>query len=296
MASYPLNGKVALVTGAAGGLGFETAKLLHTRGALVALLDVDMAAAEEAARRVGPRTMAIGADVTDRAAMDAAVEATAEHFGRLDVPVANAGIAPPTTTARAMDPEAFERTLEVDLYGVWRTVRPALRHVVAHGGQVVLISSVYAWMNGALAAPYAVAKAGVEALGRALRLELAPHGASATVAHFGVIDTPLVRKASADPLAQGFEQLLPPFMRHRLRPEAAARALVAGVERRAPLVIAPPWWTAWFALRGMASPFFDLMAEHDRAMLDLVRKADAQERSAFPGGAAGPSPRPRRRS
>jgi NAD(P)-dependent dehydrogenase (short-subunit alcohol dehydrogenase family) len=236
--------------------------------------------------------MAIGADVTDPAAMDAAVEATAERFGRLDVPVANAGIAPPTTTARAMDPEAFERTLEVDLYGVWRTVRPALPHVVAHSGQVVLISSVYAWMNGALAAPYAVAKAGVEALGRALRVELAPHRASATVAHFGVIDTPLVREGSADPLAQRFEQLLPPLMRHRQRPEAAARALVAGIERRSPRVIAPPWWNAWFALRGMASPFFDLMAEHDRAMLELVRKADAQERSAFPGGAAGPSPTP----
>jgi NAD(P)-dependent dehydrogenase (short-subunit alcohol dehydrogenase family) len=206
MATYPLNGKVALVTGAAGGLGFETAKMLHARGASVALLDVDMAVAEEAARSVGPRTMAIGADVTDRAAMDAAVDATADHFGRLDVPVANAGIAPPTTTAWAMDPEAFERTLEVDLHGVWRTVRPALPHVVAHGGQVVLISSVYAWMNGALAAPYAVAKAGVEALGRALRVELAPHRASATVAHFGVIDTPLVRGASADPLAQRFEQ------------------------------------------------------------------------------------------
>ena len=275
MASYPLNGKVALVTGAAGGLGLETAKQLHARDASVALLDVDMAAAEEAARRVGTRTMAIEADVTDEAAMDAAIEATAEHFGRLDLAVANAGIAPPTTTALAMDPEAFERTLEVDLLGVWRTVRPALPHVVANGGHVVLISSVYAWMNGALAAPYAVAKAGVEALGRALRLELAPHGAGATVAHFGVIDTPLVRKAAADPLAQGLEQVLPPFMRHRLAPEAAARALVAGIERRAPRVIAPAWWRTWFALRGMASPYFDLIAEHDRAMLELVRKADA---------------------
>ena len=276
MPTYPLTGKVALVTGAAGGLGLETAKRLHVQGASVACLDLDIAAAEEAARRVGPRTMPIAADVTDRAAMEAAVEATVDRFGRLDVPVANAGIAPPTATALAMDPEAFERTLEVDLHGVWRTIRPALPQVVAHGGQIVLISSVYAWMNGALASPYAVAKAGVEALGRALRLELAPHGAGATIAHFGVIDTPLVRDASADSLAQGFEQLLPPWMRQRMPPEAAARALVAGIERRAPRVIAPYWWAAWFALRGMASPFFDRMAEHDQAMLALLRKADAQ--------------------
>src|SRR3954469_4139454 len=241
MASYPLNGKVALVTGAARGIGLETAKLLHERGASVALLDLDTPATEEAAREVGPRTIAIGADVTDREAMDAATEAVVDHFGRLDVPVANAGVAPPSATARVMDDEAFERTLDIDLYGVWRTVRPALPHVVEHGGHVVVISSVYAWMNGSLVAPYAMAKAGVEALGRALRVELAPQGASSTVAHFGFIDTPMVRDAFQDPLAHAFEERLPGFMTKRLTPAQAAQALVAGIERRAPRVIAPRW-------------------------------------------------------
>jgi NAD(P)-dependent dehydrogenase (short-subunit alcohol dehydrogenase family) len=284
MASYPLNGKVALVTGAARGIGLETAKLLHERGASVALLDLDTAATEQAAREVGPRTIAIGADVTDREAMDAATQAVVDHFGRLDVPVANAGVAPPTATARAIDDEAFERTLDVDLYGVWRTVRPALPHVVEHGGQVVVISSVYAWMNGALNAPYAAAKAGVEALGRALGLELAVHGAGATVAHFGFIDTDMVRDAFEDPLASRMQDRLPGWMLRRLTPAQAAHALVAGIECRAPRVIVPRWWTAWFALRGVAGPLTDRLFARDQELLGLIREADADDRAALRGG------------
>ena len=295
MASYALSGKAALVTGAARGIGLETARVLHERGASVALLDLDPQATEEAAGRIGERTIAIGADVTDREAMDAAVEATVDHFGGLDVVVANAGVAGPTATARVTDDETFERILEVDLQGVWRTVRPALPHVVDRAGHVVLVSSAYAWMNGALQAPYATAKAGVEALGRALRLELTLHGASATVVHFGFIDTDMVRHALHDPVAHAFVDRLPAFMTRRLTPAQAAEAVVAGIERRAPRVIVPRWWTAWFALRGIANPLTDRLFERDREMLDLASRADTADRHALHGGldeTAGRQPTP----
>ena len=94
---------------------------MHARGASVALVDLQRADVECAAAAVGERTLALKADVTDRSAVEAAVAATVERFGGLDVPVANAGIAPPTRTVRSIDPEAFERTIEVDLLGVWRT-------------------------------------------------------------------------------------------------------------------------------------------------------------------------------
>ena len=292
MAHYPLNGKVALVTGAARGIGLDTARRLHERGASVALLDLDTEATERAARAVGPRTMAIGTDVTDRDAMDAAVDAVVARFGRLDVPVANAGVAPPTASARAMAGEVFERTLDINLYGAWRTVRPALPHVAAHGGQVVLVSSIYAWVNGALNTPYAVAKAGLEALGRSLRTELSIHGAGATVVHFGFIDTDMVRNAFRDPIAHSYEERLPAFVIRRLTPAQAAAALVAGIERRAPRVITPRWWAAWFALRGILNPVYDRMAERDQFMAELLRRGDADDRAALHGGLDSTAGRP----
>lgn len=166
---------------------------MHERGASVAILDLDEAEAVEAAERIGPRALALAADVTDEAGIDAAVASTVETFGGLDIAVANAGIAPVPRTARAMGTEAFERVLEVNLLGVWRTVRAAMPHLIERRGQLVLVASVYAFFNGVMASPYATSKAGVEALGRALRLELAPHGASATVAYFGFVDTDMVR-------------------------------------------------------------------------------------------------------
>src|SRR6187549_1873658 len=143
MPVFPLNGKVALVTGAARGIGFETARQLHARGASVAVLDIDAAEAREAAERIGARAIGIGADVTDSGAMLAAVAETVERFGGLDVAVANAGIAPPTvTTTRAMPPEEWERVVDVNLMGTWYTVRAALPQVSERGGTVVMIGSI----------------------------------------------------------------------------------------------------------------------------------------------------------
>jgi NAD(P)-dependent dehydrogenase (short-subunit alcohol dehydrogenase family) len=102
---YDLQRKVALVTGAARGIGLETAKALAARGASVVLVDLDAGAAQRAAAEVhDTRALGIGADVTDRAAMQRAVAGAVERFGGLDVVVANAGIAPRAATVRAMAP------------------------------------------------------------------------------------------------------------------------------------------------------------------------------------------------
>ena len=271
---FPLPGKVALVTGAARGIGFETARLLHDRGSAVALVDLDPQAVKRAAEAVGERTLAIAADVTEAGEMDSAVADAVETFGGVDVVVANAGVGPPPATLRAADPAAFERTLEINLTGTWRTVRPALEHVARGGGQVVLISSLYAWMNGAGVAPYAVSKAGVEAMGRALRAELAIHDASATVAHFGWIDTHMVRQGFSDPVGKGFEQAMPAFIRKRLTAAEAAAALVAGIERRAPRVIAPGYWKVAYYLRGIVGPLLDALIARQENYRSLMRAAD----------------------
>ena len=275
--TYDLNGKVALVTGAARGIGFETARQMHLRGASVAVLDLDAAQAREAAERIGPRAIGIAADVTDQGAMFAAVAETVEKLGGLDVAVANAGIAQSQfATARGISGEEWERVFEVDLLGVWRTARAALPQIVERRGQMVVISSVYAFANGMGNTPYAVAKAGVESLGRALRIELAPHGASATVAYFGWVDTKMVQDAFAQPDAPRVNELTPAFLLKRITPEEAGAGLVRGIEERAPRVFVPKWWRYVSALRGLVNPLLDRRMEKDQKVAALIRDLDAK--------------------
>ncbi|MET0750843.1 MAG: short-chain dehydrogenase/reductase [Solirubrobacterales bacterium] len=271
---YALPGRIALVTGAAQGIGWETARLLHARGCSVALVDIDSEAAESAAAALGDRALAIAADVTDAEAMSAAVDEVVDRFGGLDVVVANAGVAPPMRPMSVVDPEAFERTVEIDLLGVWRTVHPALPQVIERRGHVVVVASVYAFVNGVMATPYAVAKAGVEQLGRALRAELSIHGASAGVAYFGFIDTQMVRDSFEDPVTRRLEDVFPPALLRRLPPAAAGAAIVEGIERRAPRIVRPRWWRAWSALRGIVNPLLDARFDRDERMREAVREGE----------------------
>ena len=270
MAAFDLNQKVALVTGAARGIGFESARQMQMRGASVAVVDLDPEQAAEAAERIGDRTIGIAADVTDQGAMMAAVAETVEKLGGLDLAIANAGIAQSRiATARGLSGEEWERVFEVDLLGVWRTARAALPEIVARRGQIVVVSSVYAFVNGFGNSPYAVAKAGVEALGRTLRVELAPHGASATVAYFGWVDTKMVQDAFEQPDAGRMSELTPDFLLKRITPGEAAAGLIRGIEERAPRVFVPKWWRYASALRGLINPLLDRRLENDAKMAAL---------------------------
>jgi NAD(P)-dependent dehydrogenase (short-subunit alcohol dehydrogenase family) len=280
MGAYDLNGKVALVTGGARGIGFETARQLHLRGASVAVLDLDAGEAREAAERIGPRAFGVRADVTDEGGMLAAVAAVVDRFGGLDIAVANAGIAPPTvTTARTMPGEEWKRVVDVNLIGAWHTARAALPQVSERGGQIVFIGSIYSFANGLLASPYAVSKAGVEALGRALRAELAPLGASASVVYFGWVDTELVRD-SLDRRDDGrgariLGEILPAFLLKRITPETAGATIARALETRAPRSFAPRVWRYLSALRGLINPLLDRRMDHDTEIAAVVAEVEA---------------------
>jgi NAD(P)-dependent dehydrogenase (short-subunit alcohol dehydrogenase family) len=286
---FDLNGKVALVTGAARGIGFETARQMHMRGASVAVVDLDPEQAREAAERIGERAIGIGADVTDHAAIMQAVAETVERFGGLDVVVANAGIAQSKlATVRGIGAEEWERVFEVDALGVWRTVRAALPQIVERRGHVVVTSSVYAFVNGVLNSPYAFAKAGVESLGRSLRAELMPLGASASVAYFGWVDTKMVQDAFAQAHSDRMEENLPAFLRKRIQPDEAGAAVVRGIEERAPRIFAPRWWRYVSALRGVLNPLLDRRFERDAHMIETIRliEAEADEQGAAAASAS----------
>jgi NAD(P)-dependent dehydrogenase (short-subunit alcohol dehydrogenase family) len=277
MPAFDLNGKVALVTGAARGIGFETARQMQMRGASVAVLDLDPQQAADAAERIGARTIGIGVDVTDKGAMMAAVAEVVDKFGGLDCAVANAGIAQKQiSTVYSMSGEEWERVLEVDLLGVFRTVRAVMPQIVERRGHIGLVSSVYAFANGVGNSPYAAAKPGVESLGRALRVELAHHGASATVAYFGWVDTTLVQDAFAQPDVQTLNKGTPAFLTKRIQPDEAAAAFVRGIEERAPRVFAPKWWRYVSAFRGLINPLIDRRQERDARTQRLLAEIDAR--------------------
>ncbi len=277
MPAYDLNGKVALVTGAARGIGFETARQMHLRGASVAVLDLSAEEAREAAERIGPRAIGLAGDVTDQGAMMASVAEIVDRFGGLDVAVANAGIAQKGFgSARTLSGEEWERVFEVDMLGVWRTARAALPQILERQGQIVVVSSVYAFVNGMGNSPYAAAKAGVESLGRSLRVELMPHGASASVAYFGWVDTKLVQDAFAQEDSHRIRDLSPEWLLKRITPEEAGAGLVRGIEERAPRVFVPKWWRYASALRGLINPLLDRRMESDEKTRALIRDLDAK--------------------
>jgi len=273
-----LRDKVALVTGGARGIGYATCEALIARGARVVVVDLHQDACDAAAAQLH-REHAIGvaADVTDKSAMQRAVALTVERFGGVDVVVANAGVASRGATFRAMSGEAFDRVLDVDTVGVVRTVDAALEQIVARRGHVVVISSIYAFMNGVGNVPYAMSKAAVEQFGRALRVELAQHGASATVAYFGFNDTEMVHRAiDQDASADKFFEALPKVLHKRLPPRVAGEAIVQGIEQRKPRVIRPRRWTVFSVLRGILNPLLDRRMERDANVQEVARLFDAR--------------------
>ncbi|WP_181697836.1 short-chain dehydrogenase/reductase [Nocardia sp. GTS18] len=278
---FDLADKVVVITGAARGIGLGTAEAAALRGAKVAVLDLRRDDVDRAVGRLGDKAFGLAVDVTDREELARAFTTIADRLGGIDVVVANAGIAPRGATVQGMAPEVFDRVVEVNLTGVYNTVLAALPFIVERRGHLLLTSSVYAFMNGVGVAPYAVAKAGVEQLGRALRVELAPYGATAGIVYYGFIDTDMVKVGfDEDPLANAIVDLIPPFLTKRLTPAQAGEDTVRGIERRAAQTITPARWAALSAFRGLITPVMDGIAIRHRKVHKMIRGFDA--RSAIP--------------
>jgi len=167
-----VNGKVALITGGANGVGAEVARRLHDKGARVVLTDLDEVLLKEVATRLGEdRVLAAVADVRDLSAMQNAVDKGIERFGGIDIVVANAGIGTYGSVLQ-VDPEAFRTLIDVNVVGVFHTVRATLPSVIDRQGYVLIVSSGAAYLAFPGLAPYNAAKAGVEQFANALRLRL----------------------------------------------------------------------------------------------------------------------------
>ena len=174
-----LSGRVAFVTGAAGGIGRAIADRLAANGASIVVADVNAEGAEAVAASL-PRAMAAIVDIRDETAIDCAVERTVERFGRLDILVNNAGV---NTLAHRVDVDAFpteewHRIIGIDLDGLFLMSRGALKPMLAggHGGRIINIGSVVGLAAMRLQSPFVAAKAGIIHLTRSMALELGPRG------------------------------------------------------------------------------------------------------------------------
>jgi NAD(P)-dependent dehydrogenase (short-subunit alcohol dehydrogenase family) len=274
-APYDVNGRTVFITGAARGIGKAAAERLHAKGANVALVGLEPERLEANAAALGDRAVSLEVDVTDLDALQRAVKATVERFGAIDVAIANAGIA--FTGALATAPvEQVERTLAVNLLGVWRTDRAVIEQITKQRGYLLNISSLSAISHGPMMGPYTAAKAGVEALSDALRMETASSGAMVGCAYFGFLDTDLVKAAFAEPSAEAMTGRLPGFIRNPAPLSKAIDAIERGIERRAARVWAPRWVGPMLTLRGLLQPLTERQARGDTAQLDEAMRLAAE--------------------
>jgi NAD(P)-dependent dehydrogenase (short-subunit alcohol dehydrogenase family) len=269
---YNVRGKVAFITGASRGIGADSAKRLAARGANVALVDIEAGEVEQRAQEIGPQAAAFTADVTGWAALEHAVAGTVERFGGIDIVMANAGIAP-MGSIRGIDPADFERTIEVNLLGVWRTIRTALPHVVERRGYILPAASLAAASHAPLLGHYAATKAAVEAMSNSLRQELWHTGTRVGVAYFGFIETRMVSSGFAHPAMQTMRDSMPGLFRKTAPLSDAGQAIVRGIERRARAIYAPRWVLPMLWARGVLQPLSELSNRNDK-IAQAVRMAE----------------------
>jgi len=271
--SYDVNGRTVLITGAARGIGAASAERLHGLGANVALVGLEPEQLEELSARLGDRAAFYEADVTDLAALERAVADAVKRFGALDVAIANAGIH--FIGAFATAPiEQLEREIDVNLYGVLRTLRAVLPQVIERRGYVLNVASLAAASHGPLMASYSASKAGVEGLTNSLRIELAPTGARAGCAYFGFIDTDLVRQGMDHPTSKSMEGLMPDFMRRSIPVARAADAIADGVRKRKARVWAPRYVGPALLIRGIMQPLVERRAMRASELGEAIDLAD----------------------
>lgn len=237
-----LHGQVVLITGGARGIGAATARRLVARGAKVVLTDLDPEPLRALVAELGEEhATSVIADVRSLEEMEAAVTHGAQRFGGLDVVMANAGIASYGSVLE-VDPATFRRVVDVNVNGVFHTVRAALPHVIERKGYVLVVSSLAAYAAAPGLVAYNASKAGAEHFANALRPEVAFRGVKVGSAHMSWIDTPLVQDAKRDLTA--FDKMLktlPGPLGRTTSVEACAEAFVDGIERRATRISVPRW-------------------------------------------------------
>lgn len=279
MNHHDLAGRVIAITGATGGLGRAAAEALRAQGAQLALLDLDLAAVTKQAAELGGGEFAAGwaADVCSLPSLETALGDAARHFGGIDIVIAGAGVAT-AETMETMDPRRFDRILDINLNGVWRTFRAALPYVKARRGYLLAISSMAAFVHGPLNAHYAASKAGVWAMCDSLRLELKHLGVGVGTFHPTFFKTPMMEAIHADPggsLVWNHHKGMWKFVEL----EEVVSALVDCVERRRDLVTVPRRHQVIARVPGLVRRIIEMIGMDDGRVAEAVRLSGTAKKS-----------------
>jgi len=269
-----LKGLVVLITGAASGMGAATAIEVVNHGGIPVLVDCDAQPLALVAARCGPNTLHFMADVTELPAMMEVVAQTLSVCHRIDVVFANAGVAAFGPVAH-VDPQAWQRCVEVNIFGVFNTIRSALPALMRQRGYVLINSSVSSFAHPPAMSAYAASKSAVEAMGNVLHIELSAHGVGVGVMYAGWVSTPLVTEGALHPGFVRLRSTMPSFLNKETSAQEAARVILQAIIKRKRRVFLPSWLRILFGLRALLHlPF---------AERELVKAAPEIDKSYLEG-------------
>ncbi|MEV7794664.1 SDR family oxidoreductase [Streptomyces sp. NPDC087512] len=238
MNASPLRDRTVVVTGAARGVGAALARECAGRGARLALLGHEKPRLDALAADLPAPALALGVDVTDAEALEAAADEVRARLGAPSAVVANAGVAHGGPFAGS-DPAEWRRVIDVNLTGSAQTARAFLPDLFRTAGYLLQIASTASFGAAPMMSAYCASKAGVESFAHALRAEVAHHGVAVGIAYLNWIDTDMIRDADRYAVLRELRAHMPAPARRTYPADAVAARLVRAVERRSTAVYVP---------------------------------------------------------
>lgn len=265
--AHPLHGRVAVVTGAARGLGAATARELDRRGATVALLGLEGPVLADVRDTLSGRARSWEVDVTDDARMDEVATEIRGRLGPVSVVVANAGVAEGGPFAES-DPVSWRRVIEVNLIGSAVTARSFLPDLREKRGYYLQIASLASFGAAPMMSAYCASKSGVEAFAHSLRAEVAHERIGVGIAYLNWIDTDMIRDADQHPVLRELRAHMPKPARTVYPATTVAAHVARAVERRSATLYVPAWLRAVQLVRAAMPPVVTWVARRELPRLE----------------------------